>query len=112
IPSGRSEKAVSIRDAGLVAMDNLDPALAGFHAARLLVGHPHTSCLSGEPSKTAVTVPPAVIAAVPAEPAQCSFVASYLGQGGFAEDLAALRHMLHWASLRGATQVRLVVKEM
>ncbi|MFV9506964.1 MAG: hypothetical protein AB4911_20635 [Oscillochloridaceae bacterium umkhey_bin13] len=56
-------------------------------------------------------VPTAVIAAVPAEPTQRSFVTSYLGQGGFAEDLAALRRMLRWANLRGATQVRLVVRE-
>jgi hypothetical protein len=56
-------------------------------------------------------VSPHVIAAVPTRPTQRSFVESYLGQGGFAEDLVALRRMLHWAILRGATQVRLMVRE-
>ncbi|MFV9506784.1 MAG: hypothetical protein AB4911_19715 [Oscillochloridaceae bacterium umkhey_bin13] len=56
LPPGRSEEATPIRAAGLVAMADLDPTLAGFHAARLLADHGHTSRLSGEPGKTAATV--------------------------------------------------------
>ncbi|NTV61930.1 MAG: hypothetical protein HGA65_00120 [Oscillochloris sp.] len=44
-----------IRAAGLVALADLDPELAGFHAARLLVD-PSTSRLSGEPGKTAAGI--------------------------------------------------------
>jgi hypothetical protein len=56
LPPGRSEEATPIRAAGLVAMADLDPELAGFHAARLLADVEHTSRLSGEPAKTAVGV--------------------------------------------------------
>lgn len=56
LPPGRSEEATPIRAAGLVAMDDLDPELAGFHAARLLADVGHTSRLSGEPAKTAAGV--------------------------------------------------------
>lgn len=56
LPPGRSEEAAPIRAAGLVLLADLDPQLAGFHAARLLVDHLHTSKLSGEPGKTAAGV--------------------------------------------------------
>lgn len=56
LPPGRSEEAAPIRAAGLVILADLDPQLAGFHAARLLVDHVHTSKLSGEPGKTAAGV--------------------------------------------------------
>jgi hypothetical protein len=56
LPPSRSEEAGPIRAAGLVALADLDPQLAGFHAARLLVDHYHTSPLSGEPGKTAAGV--------------------------------------------------------
>ncbi|NTU81351.1 MAG: hypothetical protein HGA45_18565 [Chloroflexales bacterium] len=55
LPPGRSEEATPIRGAGLVALADLDPELAGFHAARLLVDI-HTSRPSGEPAKTAAGV--------------------------------------------------------
>lgn len=55
LPPGRSEEATPIRAAGLVALADLDPELAGFHAARLLVDT-YTSRLSGEPGKTAAGV--------------------------------------------------------
>lgn len=55
LPPGRSEEATPIRAAGLVALADLDPELAGFHAARLLVDI-YTSRLSGEPAKTAAGV--------------------------------------------------------
>ncbi len=56
LPPGRSEEATPIRAAGLVILADLDPQLAGFHAARLLVDHVYTSRLSGEPGKTAAGV--------------------------------------------------------
>lgn len=55
LPPGRSEEATPIRAAGLVALADLDPELAGFHAARLLVDI-YTSRPSGEPAKTAAGV--------------------------------------------------------
>lgn len=55
LPPSRSEEGGPIRAAGLIAMADLDPQLAGFHAARLLVDH-YTSPLSGEPGKTAAGV--------------------------------------------------------
>lgn len=55
LPPGRSEEAAPIRAAGLVALADLDPELAGFYAARLLVDV-YTSRLSGEPGKTAAGV--------------------------------------------------------
>lgn len=56
LPPGRSEEATPIRAGGLVALADLDPELAGFHAARLLVDHTFTSPLSGEPAVTAAGV--------------------------------------------------------
>lgn len=56
LPPGRSEVAAQIRAGGLVALADLDPTLAGFHAARLLVDHLYTSELSGEPARTAAGV--------------------------------------------------------
>jgi hypothetical protein len=56
LPPGRSEVAASIRAGGLVVLADLDPTVAGFHAARLLVDHGFTSELSGEPAKTAAGV--------------------------------------------------------
>lgn len=56
LPPGRSEVAAPIRAGGLVVLADLDPQLAGFHAARLLVDHCFTSELSGEPAKTAAGV--------------------------------------------------------
>lgn len=65
LPPGRSEEAAPIRAAGLVSLADLDPQLAGFHAARLLVDHAHTSKLSGEPGKTAAGVLAAQSQALP-----------------------------------------------
>jgi hypothetical protein len=56
LPPGRSEEAGRIRAAGLVALPDLDPQLAGFHAARLLVDYEHTSRFNGEPARTAAQV--------------------------------------------------------
>lgn len=55
-PPARSEEAGPIRAAGLVALSDIDPELAGFHATRLLADHAHTSAMSGEPGKTAAGV--------------------------------------------------------
>lgn len=59
-------------------------------------------------------LPPQTITAlcesVPAEPPQRDFVTTYLGEGSLRKDLESVLLMLHWAELRGATRVRLVIR--
>jgi hypothetical protein len=55
LPPGRSEEGALLRATALPLLSDLDPELAAYHAARLLVD-PHTSRLSGEPALTAVRV--------------------------------------------------------
>lgn len=55
-PGGdRDEVAGSLRGAALVTLNDIEPRLAGFHAARLL-SDPYTSRFSGEPALTAARV--------------------------------------------------------
>lgn len=54
-PPGRVEGTASLRAAALVTLEELDPSLAGYHAARLLADE-HNSTMSGEPGVTAVRV--------------------------------------------------------
>ena len=49
------EVAGDLRAAGLLALSEVDPTLAGFYAVRLL-HDPHTSPMSGEPAATAARV--------------------------------------------------------
>ncbi len=53
LPPTHSEEAGLLRSTALVVMNEVDSALAGYHAVRLL-NDPETSPLSGEPSLTAV----------------------------------------------------------
>jgi hypothetical protein len=53
--SGPVEVAAGLRAAALVALNEVDDVLAGFHAARLLTDR-HTSPMSGEPATTAARV--------------------------------------------------------
>jgi hypothetical protein len=55
LPPGRSEVAAGLRAAALVTLNEIDPALAGFHAVRLLTDT-YTSSMSGEPAVTAARV--------------------------------------------------------
>jgi hypothetical protein len=55
LPPGRSEVGAGLRSAALIALDEADPQLAGYHATRLLTDQ-HTSTMSGEPAVTAVRV--------------------------------------------------------
>jgi hypothetical protein len=52
LPPTREECAGSLRAAGLVLLQNLDPVLASYHGTRLLVDS-HTSRMSGEPAVSA-----------------------------------------------------------
>jgi hypothetical protein len=52
MPPNREECMSGLRAAGLVLLNNLDPVLASFHCARLLVDE-HTARMSGEPAVSA-----------------------------------------------------------
>lgn len=54
-PPGRVEGAAHLRAAALLTLIEVDPTLAGYHAARLL-GDEYNSPMSGEPGVTAVRV--------------------------------------------------------
>ncbi len=54
-PPGRVEGAAHLRAAALLTLIEVDPKLAGYHAARLL-GDEYNSPMSGEPGVTAVRV--------------------------------------------------------
>ena len=53
LPPGREECASGLRSAGLVLLSQLDPVLASFHCARLLLDV-HVSRMSGEPALSAI----------------------------------------------------------
>ncbi|MGH2346363.1 MAG: hypothetical protein ACRDG4_14145, partial [Chloroflexota bacterium] len=55
LPPGRSEVGAGLRAAALVALNEVDPVLAAYHAVRLLVDE-HTSKMSGEPAVTAAAL--------------------------------------------------------
>ena len=55
LPPGRSEVAAGLRASALIALNEIDPVLAGYHAARLL-GDTRTSGMSGEPAVTAAAL--------------------------------------------------------
>jgi hypothetical protein len=55
LPPGREECASGLRAAGLVLLSQLDPVLASFHCARLLLDV-HTSRMSGEPATSAIRI--------------------------------------------------------
>jgi hypothetical protein len=53
LPPNREECTGGLRVAGLVLLNHLDPVLASFHCARLLVDEEYTSRMSGEPAVSA-----------------------------------------------------------
>ncbi|HVA91803.1 MAG TPA: hypothetical protein VNL71_18410 [Chloroflexota bacterium] len=55
LPPGRSEVASGLRAAALIALNEVDPILAGYHAVRLL-WDARTSGMSGEPAVTAAAL--------------------------------------------------------
>jgi hypothetical protein len=55
LPPNREECAGGLRAAGLVLLSQLDPMLASFHCARLLVDF-YTSRMSGEPAFSAIRI--------------------------------------------------------
>lgn len=55
LPPGRSEVAAGLRAAALIALNEVDPILAAYHAVRLL-WDARTSDMSGEPAVTAAAL--------------------------------------------------------